>query len=228
MASFFSTLLTESQKHLLRRLYSLSGVVPLAGYLVVHLGLNARVLLGPRTPVETTLAGRAWWQLTLEFAVVIAPLLFHGLYGLGRTFLSPLPRPETVAARGEYTRSEAWVLRGTGLFLLVFIVYHWSQFRYPVLVGAMHPNQVHAELCAALSSTISGGIPLVALVHLLGLAAASIHLAYGLRAFLRSYQDSLSGSLEALAKHGPTWLATALFALGALTTLQLATGSWLP
>jgi hypothetical protein len=114
------------------------------------------------------------------------------------------------------------------LFLLVFIVYHWSQFRYPLLVGAMKPSQLHAELCAVLSSTIAGGIPLVALVHLFGIAAAAIHLAYGVRAFLRPFATGWGAQAQTLAKHGPSWVATALFALGALTILELATGSWVP
>ena len=76
--------LTADERHwLLRRLHSLSGIIPIGGFLFFHFFENAYVLKG----------GAMWWketeftrnlpfQIAVEAAVLWIPILYHAIYGL--------------------------------------------------------------------------------------------------------------------------------------------------
>ena len=76
--------MTADERHwLLRRLHSLSGIIPIGGFLFFHLFENAFVLKG----------GAMWWketeftrnipfQIAVEAMVLWIPILYHAIYGL--------------------------------------------------------------------------------------------------------------------------------------------------
>ena len=66
-----------------RRLHSITGLVPVGGFLAFHLYENSLAARGPQAYNE---AARRLQQmpfaLALEVLVIGAPLLYHGAYGL--------------------------------------------------------------------------------------------------------------------------------------------------
>ncbi|MHB8902229.1 MAG: succinate dehydrogenase/fumarate reductase transmembrane subunit [Thermoguttaceae bacterium] len=111
---------------LIRRLHSLTGLIPIGGYLAFHLATNAAILdglpayqhradqihrLGPTT------------ILFLEWSVIFLPILFHGIVGLlivgrGRRNLAQYP----------YTGNFRYTLqRATGVIAMAFILWHVFQ-----------------------------------------------------------------------------------------------------
>src|SRR5262249_31767701 len=120
--------------------------------------------------------------LVLEVAFVWLPLIFHGVYGIKLWF-------EGQSNLTRYPHFENWMYslqRLTGGLSAIFIIYHFWHFRWPLLLGKIGREDLFPELCASLSSTFKG-IPGVALASLLGIAAATFHLANGLTGFCFSW-----------------------------------------
>ncbi len=217
------TSISKEQRSLwLLRLYSATGVVPVGAFFVLHLWINARAMQG-RVAYEglvdrlQTVRG----LLLIEIVLIHAPLLFHAVYGIFVTIgrVPALPEP-------PYTRSWSRSMqRMTGIVTFAFVAYHLLELRLPALLGRMRPPDFFPTLCDTLSSTTSLGIPVAATVYLLGLAAASYHLANGLSRFC--FRVGLVGSERAsrIVSLGCSLLGAALFLLGASTVVYFATGS---
>jgi len=202
------------------RWHSLLGAVPLAGYLLLHLGAES-IALWDRSferwlhgPPERHLLARA-----LTLALIYAPLLLHVALGVRRT-LSRAPAVSARSPLGWGSRVQ-WL---SALVLLAFLLAHVWQMEGRRWLGELDARDLLPELCASLSSTAFGGVPLVALGYLLGVAAAAFHAAHGL------YRAGVGSGL--VTRLGEPRLARACvlaglgtFLLGALMVVQLATGS---
>jgi succinate dehydrogenase / fumarate reductase cytochrome b subunit len=194
-----------------------TGVVPLAGFLVLHLALQASALWGPRTYASVVGLERSPAGWAAQILLIYLPLVIHAALGAAR-----------VATRADSGEPSAWAgpfgrpaQQLSAAVLLIFLVAHFCEFPYRLWTGVIAPSDYYPELCARLSSTAWGGIPLVAIGYLLGIAAAALHGAQGL------YHAGLS---LGLVPSGRRWagaccaLGVSLFALGALIVIDLATG----
>jgi succinate dehydrogenase/fumarate reductase cytochrome b subunit len=203
----------QGQRRERRLLFELTGVVPLAVYVVVHVGSYATVLFGRERfggPQPGSLI-----QLTLELLLVWLPLGFHGGYGLALSV-------RRVAGDVEERRTTL-ILRGTGVLAFAFIALHALWLRLPLWRGERRPDDALQMLAAGLSST-QNGVPLIAALHVLGSLALAAHLGYGLERFLVDY-----GVLEPRrARFTSFLLATALCLVATATIVELATGAALP
>jgi succinate dehydrogenase / fumarate reductase cytochrome b subunit len=201
------------------RLHALAGAFPLAGYLVLHLGTQAFAWGGPGPYARANAAiDRTPWLPLLEVAFLYVPLAFHVGAGLWRMRLAPSP-PGSGQGRGRRGLQHL-----SGAVLLVFLIYHFWQFRWRLWTGELDRSDYFPELCASLSSTAWGGVPVVAISYLLGLAAAAFHAAQGL------YQLWVGWSVAAEQQpERAAWCCTlaglSLFLLGTLIVIDLATGS---
>jgi len=170
----------------IRRLHSLTGLVPIGGYLCFHLATNAAVLDGLETYQRradqihvigpTTL-------LFLEWTVIFLPILLHGLIGLlivtrGKRNLASYP----YAGNWRYT-----LQRVTGVVAFVFILWHvfqmhgWFRFAWwteqvarPLGGAVFDPTDVATAPAVIQSST------LVFALYAVGVLASVYHLANGL------------------------------------------------
>jgi len=202
------------------RWQSLLGVVPLAGYLLLHLGAQS-IALWDRS-FERWLHGTTERHLltrALGLGLIYVPLFAHVALGVRRT-LSPSRAVGARSGLGWGSR----VQRLSALLLLAFLVAHVWQMEGRRWLGELDARDLLPELCASLSSTAFGGVPLVALGYLLGIAAAAFHAAHGL------YRAGVGSGL--VTSLGEPRLARACvlaglgaFVLGALMVVQLATGS---
>jgi succinate dehydrogenase / fumarate reductase cytochrome b subunit len=197
----------------IRKWFELLGVVPLGVYLVIHLTAYARALFGATDFGIASSSSSAF--LLLDVALVWLPLAAHALIGLWLS-LGPLD-----AAPEERRRS--LLLRASGWLSLVFLVQHTLWLRWPLLTGEVWPSDVGERMTGLLSST-RDGIPAAAAFHLLGLGVVTAHFGWGLARFLERW-----GILGArLARPISGWFCAFLFALGAATVVELATGSFVP
>lgn len=198
---------------MLRKCFELSGVVPLAVFVPVHVVGYASALVGSeRFGVANPESGA---MLVLEAVLIWVPLLFHGVIG-ARSSLDPL------AAEPDERRRQV-LLRATGMLAAPFIVLHAVWLRWPLLRGERAPEDVAEMLSARLSSTVEG-LPLVAALHLVGLGLVSLHLAVGLPRFVEKWG---LGNVS-YARRGAAIGCGIVFALGAATVIELATGSAIP
>jgi succinate dehydrogenase / fumarate reductase, cytochrome b subunit len=202
------------------RWHSLLGVVPLAGYLLLHLGAQSMALWNGS--FERWLHGsqeRPAFIRALELGLIYAPLCLHVSLGVRRV----LSRAPAVHARSSlgWGRHAQWL---SALGLIAFLLAHIWQMAGRRWTGELDARDLLPELCASLSSTALGGVPLVAVGYLLGIAAAAFHAAHGL------YRAGVGSGLVTAA--GEPRLARVCvlaglgaFVLGALMVVQLATGS---
>jgi succinate dehydrogenase / fumarate reductase cytochrome b subunit len=152
----------------LRRLHSLTGVVPIGVFLIEHYLTNSLAFLS----AERFDAAARWLQsfpyvLILEVVGIWLPILFHGVLGAyiwwqGRSNVGAYP----YAGNWLYT-----LQRVSGLVVLVFVLYHVWNMR---IEGE---PATFAKVNAHLSN------PLVLAWNLVGVTAASFHFANGLWSF---------------------------------------------
>lgn len=208
------------------RWHSLLGAVPLAGYLLLHLLGQVLALRGSALHrAFQALLDRSAFVSSLELGLIYLPLCAHAGLGLWKVTRTP------PGAHGTAVSDRAWpgaagrlLQRLSALVLLLFLVFHVWQFEGRLWLGELRRADLLPELCASLSSTAFGGVPLVAIGYLLGVAAAAVHAAQGLYHACSSWGWVMPERRERLGR--ACWLGgVVLFAAGALLIVQLATGS---
>lgn len=157
----------------LRRLHSLSGIVPIGGFLAFHLYENYTATRGAEAYNEVTRKLQSLpFAVALEIFVIALPLVFHGVYGL---FLTSTAKPNVFS--NPYVRNAMYLLqRVTGVIVFAFILFHYWTTR----LVQMHDheslnlfNQVQAAV----------GNPWIYAFYILGILSATFHLSNGLWSF---------------------------------------------
>jgi succinate dehydrogenase/fumarate reductase cytochrome b subunit (b558 family) len=208
---------------LLRKIHSLTGVVPVGGFLVFHLWTNANALQGQERFDEGVAAISHMPYLLLLEAGILLPLAFHALYGVK---LALEGKPNV----GAYTYSRNWMYtlqRVTGILAFAFIAFHLWEYWFQKVLGKMTAEQFYPALCANMSSTMKG-VPVVALVYILGIAASVFHFANGLWGFCFSWGITVSKRSQQAAATVFGLLGIIIFLLGANTAIYFATDSLFP
>jgi succinate dehydrogenase/fumarate reductase cytochrome b subunit (b558 family) len=212
----------ERRAFVLRKLHSLTGVVPVGVYLVFHLWTNAKAMQG-RAPFDQAVSEIDHLPALplIEIFAIGLPLLYHAAYGLAITLEA---RPNV----GRYPTNRNWgylLQRITGVAVFAFLVFHVWTLRVPVAMGTMDKADFFPTLCDTLSSTDPAGIPVMAIVYLLGTAAAVYHFTVGLYGFCFSWGITLSRRAARIWSGVFGVLGLALFVLAANTIIYYATGS---
>jgi len=107
---------------LIRRLHSLSGLVPVGAYMVVHLVTNAAVLAGPGAFQSQVYAIHSIGPLLpiVEWVFIFIPILFHAIIGVA-IIAGGVPNTSSYPYMANWRYS---MQRITGMIAFVFIVYH--------------------------------------------------------------------------------------------------------
>jgi succinate dehydrogenase / fumarate reductase, cytochrome b subunit len=209
----------RAQPSRLRRLFSLSGVVPLGVFLVLHLWTGA-ALLSSHATYDRQAAALHGGPIVgaLEVLLVIVPLAFHALYG---AWLAFQPRPPV------HTYPSALMLsleRVSGLVVLLFVVAHLRATLVPAWSGHLLVGSYSTRLVEDLSST-EAGVPWTALGYLVGLAATVFHLTAGVTSFGIGWGLVRGAAAERRTRLFARGAGIALFSIGAATVVALATGT---
>ena len=211
----------KTRAFLLRKLFSVTGVIPLAAFTIIHLIGKVPALAGRDA---FTLAAERTSSLPLatvfDIAFILIPLLVHAALGL----LIVLDASYNV---GTYARGRNWMFtfqRVSGVLALGFIAYHLYELRIARLLGNLRTSDQFDTLCADLSGTI-WGVPVIALLYVAGVAAVSFHLANGLWGALCSWGFTVSRRAQRLAAIVLGIVGIIVFAIGANVVLYFATGS---
>lgn len=107
---------------LLRRLHSLTGLIPIGAYLMVHLTVNASLLGGPTSFQKNVyqIHGLEDALVVVEWAFIFLPILFHGLFGIMIVWSG-------VQNTGQYaycSNVRYALQRATGLLAFAFVIWH--------------------------------------------------------------------------------------------------------
>ena len=170
---------------LLRRIHSLTGVVPVGLFLVYHLYLQLYLHYGAEiynkevnsfydSPLAT-------WVLVI---VVYIPLLFHSLLGVHLVFENKVQTSYNYFSHLLY-----WLQRVSGIGVLLFIIAHvWNAKLGPWIAGTWGTHFEH--LSSGFADPETG--MLTKTVYLLGVLGAVFHFAYGLNTFCMTWGIALT------------------------------------
>lgn len=167
----------------LRRLHSLTGIIPVGVFLCVHLTVNATILAGSDgRAFQTAVNGlhlleRVGLLTIVEVAFIFLPILFHGILGI-QIWLSG----QMNVAAYQYGGNIRYTLqRIAGLVTFAFILYHLWHLHWlgqPLGGGAFDPHAAAVSAAAALQPWYLRGL------YTIGIVAAVYHLANGIWTFL--------------------------------------------
>ena len=210
--------------YLLRKLHSLTGVVPVGAFMCFHLWENARALQG-QAQFDEAVAGinHMPFLWALEWGLILLPLAFHALYGLKLAF-------DARYNVGKYAYSRNWMYsfqRLTGLLAFFFIIFHLYEYWWPKFTGKLAVEQFYPALCQNMSHAI-GPVPVVGLVYAVGISACVFHFANGLYGFCFSWGITSSRPSQQRAATVFGLVGLAVLVLGLTTVAYFATGSRLP
>lgn len=157
----------------LRRLHSLSGIVPIGGFLAFHLYENYAATRGADAYNEMTHKLQTMpFAVAAEILVIAVPLLYHGIYGL---FITGTASPNPISS--PYVRNWMYFLqRVTGVIVFAFILFHYWTTRLVQL-------RDHESLDLFRQVQAAVGNPWIYAFYVAGILSATFHLANGIWSF---------------------------------------------
>jgi len=164
----------EGYSFLLRRLHSLTGIVPIGAFLLEHFISNAEAFKGAQAyGDQVKFLNSLPFVVGLELFFIWIPILYHGLYGIFIWY-----QGETNVA--DYPWTGNWFYtshRWTGIITLIYIVQHTYFLRFTGVHLPTHPMQAFAKVQAEFQN------PWMIAFYAVGIIAASWHFSYGLWLF---------------------------------------------
>jgi succinate dehydrogenase/fumarate reductase cytochrome b subunit len=208
------------RRALVLRAFRLSGVVPLAAFLVVHAAVDSRAVAGDQAFLRATRWLHGVPALpVVEVVLVLAPLLLHAAVGLWMVaarvpLATPSPYPPPIRA----------AVRATGVLALAFVAMHLLELRFRASwsqpSGAALLTWMNADL-----SSMRWGMPLRAVAYLAGSACACFHLAAGLWGFFAATPRGAGRRARRFAAWWSVAVGAILWAVFANAAVYHATGS---
>jgi succinate dehydrogenase / fumarate reductase cytochrome b subunit len=203
-----SRLTDVDQRHwVLRRLHSLSGIIPIGGFLFFHIFENSYVVRG----------GAFWWketeftrtlpfEIAIEAAVLWIPILYHMGYGL---YITATAEPNVTEY--PYARNVQYTLqRITGILALLFILFHFFTTRGWFYMTGVETN--YARMHAFMMD------PLILSAYIIGTLACLYHLTNGIFTFCITWGLTVGPRSQALVNRACMVLFV-IFAVAAVLTL---------
>jgi succinate dehydrogenase / fumarate reductase, cytochrome b subunit len=161
----------------LRRLHSLTGIIPVGAFLFEHILISNSTAIGQNGPSayarQVSFLANLPLVFFLELFGIWIPIAFHALYGFYIWY-----RGEGNAVSYPWTGNWMYTLqRWTGGIAFVYVVWHTYTMRFTGIDLHDHPLASFGKVQGEVMHT-----PLF-LFYLVGLVAASWHFAYGIWLF---------------------------------------------
>jgi len=187
----------------LRRLHSLSGIVPVGAFLVEHFVSNAFATRGPAAYAkQVEFLSSFPFVVGLELFGIWLPILYHALYGFYIWY-----RGESNVA--DYPWAGNWMYnaqRWTGVIAFFYMVWHTWHLRFTGIHLLSHPDAAFGKVRAEFQS------PWAVAFYAVGIVCASWHFAYGLWLFAAKW--GITSGDKARRRFGYVCLAIGLLFVG--------------
>ena len=179
--------LTFFQRHefLIRRIHSLSGLIPVGAFMMVHLATNASIMNGVSSFQNLVYGIHSLGDaiILIEWAFIFAPIIFHALLG----FVFIFGAKNNTASYPFASNFRYRLQRITGMIAFFFILYHVmhmhglihiESFRNKVLdpigLAQFYPYNAASTAAAAMQH------PIVTILYIVGVLACVFHFANGI------------------------------------------------
>ena len=216
---------------ILHKLLSLSGVIPIGGFMAVHLVLNSYSLRGEtefNTVVKTI--GYLPFVGLVEIGLIFVPLLFHAIYGL--FVVAEMQGPGGNLSRYGYARNWLYTLqRWSGVIALLYIAFHvysttvlrklyeWG------LTGGVAGGTEAAHLAGFRAISYDAMIwrfaePLYLAIYILGVSMAVFHFANGLFNFCIRWGLTIGAQAQKISAVVWAFVGVVLLTIGLWTAVN--------
>ena len=202
----------EYSEFVLRRLHSLTGVVPLSAFIAFHFFANSfsTVGAGPFNKIVDGLRSMPF-LIAIEWGALFAPFLFHMFYGLWIVF-----RGSSNMKREPFVRNFSYVAqRVTALIMFVFIITHVISMKYIVIPEHNYP--IGADYYAALRDHFRN--PYIYWWYVVAVAATVFHLANGICTFAMTWGITIGRNAQRITAMAMAGVGVVLFFI-ALSSLN--------
>jgi succinate dehydrogenase / fumarate reductase, cytochrome b subunit len=205
---------------LLRRLHSLSGIVPIGLFVCFHLFANSTAIFSADNyNVIIKFLRSIPFLHYVEWAALFGPIAFHAIYGV---IIVSSAKPNHV----KYNNSENWryfLMRVTGMIALVYIVYHIFQFR---LVEDLDYNYMAKSMVGVQEIPYLPAIPFlnpfsIYWFYIIGIVATVFHFANGVWSFCITWGITVSHKSQQMVAAFSLVIFAVLTFLGVATTNHL-------
>jgi succinate dehydrogenase / fumarate reductase cytochrome b subunit len=207
----------QGRSFVLRRLHSLSGIVPVGAFLAEHFISNAFATNGPI----------AYWNQVkflsslpfvpfLELFGIYLPLLYHALYGFYIWFRGESNVRDYPFAGNFMYAAQRW----TGGIAFLYIGWHTYTMRYLPTHLLAHPDAAFHKVQVELQS------PWALAFYVIGITAASWHFAYGINLFCAKWGITVSERSRRTMGRLCTGLAVVLILVGLSTLYAFLRPRW--
>ena len=200
-----------SSTFLFRKLHQLTGIVPLAVFLLEHFYTNSKALAGPEEFNDAVRDLQSVpYLLFIEGGVIFVPLVYHAVYGLFITWES---RPNNLAY--PYPRNWFYLIqRITGVILFFFVLFHLLNFRFGLVPGLNTVAVAHAPDRAF--DIVAGEFRMlpILILYLVGVTATVWHFANGIWLFLVDWGITIGARAQRLTGYACVAFGVLLLAVG--------------
>ncbi len=187
----------------LRRLHSLSGIVPVGAFLIEHFVSNAFATRGPAAYAkQVELLSSFPFVVGLELFGIWLPILYHALYGFYIWY-----RGDSNVA--DYPWAGNWMYnaqRWTGAIAFFYMIWHTWHLRFTGIHLLSHPDAAFGKVQAEFQS------PWAVAFYAVGIVCASWHFAYGIWLFAAKW--GITTGDKARRRFGYVCLAIGLLFVG--------------
>ena len=186
-----------------RKLHSLSGIIPLGIFLMVHMFINSMAVLGHEDfDRGVSLLHSVPYLWFLELVVIFIPILYHAFYGIWVVYLT-----RNNITNYRYFRNWLFYLqRVSAIITLLFVTWHVVVLRFSE--GIFSSNISFEFVTTALNQ------PVILILYLIGLFASFGHFANGLWSFLVSWGVTVGEKAQRTAAYACFGVFIILTAVG--------------
>jgi succinate dehydrogenase / fumarate reductase cytochrome b subunit len=192
----------------LRRLHSLTGIVPIGAFLLEHFISNYEAFKGPEAYAkQVAFLNSLPFVVGLELFFIWIPILYHGIYGVYIWWRGD-------SNVGEYPWTGNWLYtsqRWTGIIAFIYIIQHTYYLRFTGVHLPTHPGLAFAKVQGEFQN------PWMIAFYAVGIIAASWHFAYGLWLFAAKWGITTGERARRRLGYICLVLALALIAIGAIS-----------
>ena len=196
----------EGYSFLLRRLHSLTGIVPIGAFLLEHFISNFEAFKGPEAyGKQVAFLNSLPLVVGMELCFIWIPILYHGLYGVYIWWNGD-------SNVGDYPWQGNWLYasqRWTGIIALIYMVQHTYYLRFTGVHLPTHPMQSFAKVQGEFQH------PWMIAFYAAGIIAASWHFCYGIWLFAAKWGITTGERARRWLGYVCLLLALGLIGLGA-------------
>ncbi|WP_391202331.1 succinate dehydrogenase cytochrome b558 subunit [Psychrobacillus sp. L4] len=195
--------MSKNREFYWRRLHSLLGIIPVGLFLMVHLVVNHFATRGADAfNNASNFMESLPFLLIMEIFIIYLPLMFHAFYGIYIAFTAK-NNPKNFGTLRNYL----FILqRFTGIFLVVFIAWHVFETKIQTAIAG---DEVNFDMMANILSN-----PWMFGFYIVGIVAATFHLANGIWSFLVSWGFTQSPKSQQIVTYVTLVIFLALSVVG--------------